>query len=83
MLLEIFGAHQVSSQSSSISLNSLNRDVVGRKVSMQLLYNENVRPNNEYRGFCAASASQVLPDDCGLFMGRTNNGLHGYDSASI
>ncbi|KAI9648927.1 hypothetical protein NHQ30_001493 [Ciborinia camelliae] len=49
----------------------------GRKVSMQLLYNENARPKNEYRGFRAASISQILPDDCGLFMGKTHNGLHG------
>ncbi|QSZ37058.1 hypothetical protein DSL72_009150 [Monilinia vaccinii-corymbosi] len=49
----------------------------GRKVSMQLLYNENARPKNEYRGFRAASTSQILPEDCGLSMGRMNNGLHG------
>ncbi|KAF7862521.1 hypothetical protein EAF04_007394 [Stromatinia cepivora] len=51
----------------------------GRKVSMQLLYNDNARPKNEYRGFRAASSSQLLPDNCGLLMGKMNNGLNGLE----
>ncbi|KAJ8069501.1 hypothetical protein OCU04_003153 [Sclerotinia nivalis] len=60
----------------------------GRKVSMQLLYNDNARPKNEYRGFRAASSSQILPDNCGLLMGKMNNSLNGlevkyYDTPAI
>ncbi|CAD6443754.1 8a0bd361-dd55-4e7e-89be-f80cc03f473c [Sclerotinia trifoliorum] len=60
----------------------------GRKVSMQLLYNDNPRPKNEYRGFRAASSSQILPDNCGLFIGEMNNGFNGlelkyYDAPAI
>ncbi|KAM0317857.1 hypothetical protein ACHAO8_002111 [Botrytis cinerea] len=51
----------------------------GRKVSMQLLYNENTRPKHEYRGFRAASSSQILPDGCGILMGQTSNGIHGLE----
>ncbi|TGO57927.1 hypothetical protein BCON_0060g00010 [Botryotinia convoluta] len=52
---------------------------VGRKVSMQLLYNENTRPKHEYRGFRATSTSQILPDGCGILMGQTSNGIHGLE----
>ncbi|TGO79290.1 hypothetical protein BELL_0037g00040 [Botrytis elliptica] len=52
---------------------------VGRKVSMQLLYNDNARPKHEYRGFRAASTSQILPDGCGILMGQTSNGIHGLE----
>ncbi|EMR85172.1 putative meiosis specific protein hop1 protein [Botrytis cinerea BcDW1] len=51
----------------------------GRKVSMKLLYNENTRPKHEYRGFRAASSSQILPDGCGILMGQTSNGIHGLE----
>lgn len=50
---------------------------------MQLLYNDNERPKNEYRGFRAASITQILPNDLGLPMGVMNTGLNGYESASV
>ncbi|KAG4029114.1 hypothetical protein MFRU_017g00510 [Monilinia fructicola] len=49
----------------------------GRKLSMQLLHNQNAPPKQEYRGFCAASISQILPEDCGLSMGKMTNNFHG------
>ncbi|EDN95763.1 predicted protein [Sclerotinia sclerotiorum 1980 UF-70] len=48
---------------------------------MQLLYNDNPRPKNEYRGFRAASSSQILPDNCGVLMAKMNNGLNGLEVA--
>ncbi|TGO82398.1 hypothetical protein BPOR_0840g00050 [Botrytis porri] len=61
---------------------------IGRKVSMQLLYNDNPRPKHEYRGFRASPTSQILPDGCGILMGQTSNGIHGleikyYDAPAI
>ncbi|TGO49862.1 hypothetical protein BOTNAR_0414g00020 [Botryotinia narcissicola] len=61
------------------SSRNLQGQSVGRKVSMQLLYNENARPQHEYRGFRAASTSQILPDGCGILMGQTSNGIHGLE----
>ncbi|KAB8296779.1 hypothetical protein EYC80_002196 [Monilinia laxa] len=55
----------------------LGGELTGRKVSMQLLYNQNARPKQEYRGFRAASTSEILPEDCGISMGRMNNDFHG------
>ncbi|TGO34249.1 hypothetical protein BHYA_0206g00200 [Botrytis hyacinthi] len=61
------------------SSRNLQGQSVGRKVSMQLLYNDNARPQHEYRGFRAASTSQILPDGCGILMGQTSNGIHGLE----
>lgn len=66
---------------SSITLHPLIINTAGRKVSMQLLYNDKARPRHEYRGFRAASTSQILPDVCGILMGQTSNGIHGYKIA--
>lgn len=64
-------------------LHRLNKNLAGRKLSMQLLHNQNAPPKQEYRGFCAASISQILPEDCGLSMGKMTNNFHGYANAII
>ncbi|RAL59786.1 hypothetical protein DID88_000415 [Monilinia fructigena] len=70
------GLRDLISQVMNASMR-LGGELTGRKVSMQLLYNQNARPKQEYRGFRAASTSEILPEDCGLSMGRMNNNFHG------
>ncbi|KAF5877139.1 putative meiosis specific protein hop1 protein [Botrytis fragariae] len=61
------------------SSRNLQGQSIGRKVSMQLVYNDNTRPKHEYRGFHALSTSQILPDGCGILMGQTSTGVHGLE----